>query len=85
MRCAPYGSDLSSWKNEVGKTHCAVVQPCFHIGFYVPPVGQLPVRGNCCSEGEERAHSSSLLMIMSSGILSAEMRILKEGACWLTS
>lgn len=39
MRYAAYESDFSFWKNEVGETHCALVQPCFHIGFYALPVG----------------------------------------------
>lgn len=47
MRCAAYEFDFISWKNEVRETRCALVQPCFHIGFYALPVGQLPVRGNC--------------------------------------
>lgn len=43
MPCAAYESDFSSWKNEVGETHCALVQPCFHTGIYVLPVEQLVV------------------------------------------
>ena len=89
MRCTAYESDFSSWKNEVGETCCALVQPCFHIGCYALPAGQLPVRGNCCFKVYQgkKAHSSSLLVIisMSSGTPSAETGILKEGECWLTS
>lgn len=89
MCSAAYEFDFSSWKNEVGETHCALVQPCFHIDFNVLPVRQLPVRGNCgCTSvlEEERSHSSLLVIIsMSAGILSTEMGILKEDECWLTS
>lgn len=87
MRCAAYEFDFSSWKNEVGETRCALGQPCFHIGFYALPVGQLPVRGNCWFSSGPGEESSSLLMIisMSFGILSAETGILKEDKCWLTS
>lgn len=41
MHCAACESDFSSWKNEVGETHC--VQPCVRAGIYVLPVGQLEV------------------------------------------
>lgn len=56
MLSAAYEFDFSSWKNEVGETRCALVQPCFHIDFNVLPVRQLPVRGNWvykCTRGGE--------------------------------